>query len=104
LENYSILYTESSVTDIEAILDYLKQHSISAANKFIDNFNKKIKTLISFPRCGAIPKIEKLQQQGYRIMVLRYRYLLFYKLNEKDKVIIIERVLHGARDLEKILI
>lgn len=104
MENYSILYTESSVDDIEAIVDYLTQYSISATNKFIDDLNKKINTLKSFPRCGAIPKIEKIQQQGYRIMVLKYRYLLFYKLNEMEKVVIIERVLHGARDLEKILI
>lgn len=103
MEKFRILYTDSSVNDLEVIVDYLKQYSISAANKFIDDLNEKIKTLKSFPRCGAIPKIEKLQQQEYRIMVLRYRYLLFYKLNEKDKLIIIERVLHGARDLEKIL-
>lgn len=101
---YKILYSEPALKDIENVTEYLVQYSSKTAEKFIDHFDKKINFLKSFPEIGPLSQIPTLHEKGYRILILKYKYLLFYTVNEKDRSIMIERILYGARDLRKILL
>ena len=101
---YKIFYSEPALKDIENIIEYLAEYSSTTAEKFIDHFDKKINLLKSFPEIGPLSKMPKLQKKGYRILVLKYKYLLFYTVNKKDRSIMVERILYGARDLRKILL
>lgn len=101
---YKVLYSKPALNDIEGIIDYLIQYSSTAAEKFIDHLDHKINLLKPFPKIGATPRIENLKEKGYRIIVLKHKYLLFYTVAENEQVIMIERILHGARDLMEILI
>lgn len=101
---FKILYSEPALKDIENITEYLVEYSITTAEKFIDHFDKKINLLKSFPKIGSFSQIPDLRKKGYRILILRYKYLLFYTINDKEKSIMIERVLHGSRDMSKLLI
>ena len=101
---YKIFYSEPALKDIENITEYLVEYSITTAAKFIDHFDKKINLLKSFPKIGALSQIPNLQEKGYRILILKYEYLLFYIIDDNEQTIIVERMLHGARDLIEILI
>jgi len=47
-----------------------------------------------FPECSAIPKDERLQKQGYRMLIIG-NYLVFYVIEEG--VVEIRRIIHGSR-------
>ncbi|MCI0493520.1 type II toxin-antitoxin system RelE/ParE family toxin [candidate division KSB1 bacterium] len=96
---YKILYSEPAITDLENIIEYLVAYSGTSADKFIDDFDSKTNLLKSFPKIGSFPQIPNLKKKGYRILILKYKFLLFYTIDEKAQSIMVERILHGARDL-----
>ena len=101
---YKILYSEPALKDIVNITEYLVKYLNTTAEKFIDHFDEKVNLLKSFPKIGPLSQIPKLHEKGYRILILKYKYLLFYTINEKGRTIMIGRILYGTRDLRKILL
>lgn len=82
---------------------YLAQHSITAAEQFVDAVERACQELLEFPGMGAMARlraadvrnVRKLSVPGFANLIIFYR--------ERDDGIEVLRVLHGARDIESIL-
>jgi toxin ParE1/3/4 len=79
--------------DLESIQDVLADQYPERDSRFMVKLDKTIEQLRLFPEMGR--PFEALN--GYRV-VLVWDFTMFYRILEN--VITIERVLHGARDIE----
>jgi toxin ParE1/3/4 len=79
--------------DLEGIQDVLADQYPERDVRFMAKLDKTIEQLRIFPEMGR--PFERLD--GYRI-VLIWDFVMFYRI--LDDVVTIERVLHGARDIE----
>ena len=100
MRNYDIHYLPIAEGDLNEIVDYLSQHSISAANTFIDELEGLEERLSMFPESGALAKDRRLRSKGYRIAVIG-AYLLFYTLRNEN--VYVMRIIHGKRDYISII-
>jgi plasmid stabilization system protein ParE len=92
---YKIVYKAYAERDIWEIADYLSDHSMPAAEKFLREVKSRIEALAEMPL--MCPKITTNQE--YRKMVVG-RYVVAYIANEQTKEILIMRVVHGKRDYQ----
>ncbi len=98
---YEIFRTDKTEEQLADILAYLEK---TAGNKtvlnLIDQHEQAFAHLSRFPYLGVAPRRRTLAGRGYRMLVVG-RYLLFYKVDEARRRIIVYGVFHGAQDYEK---
>ncbi len=99
-DKYRIRYLPIAVDDLLSISDWIAADSPARAASFTDKFDKRIARLATHPFLGRIPKHDKLQASGYRVLVID-AYLVFYKV--RGPLVEIHRVLHGSRQLDDIV-
>ena len=99
-KDFIIEYLPIAQQDLEEIFLYIEKDNINAAASFIDEFDQKISPLAQFPYLGAIPKDDRLEKLGYRVLIMN-QYLVFYVV--KDFVIEIRRIPHGRRTYDFLL-
>ena len=93
-KKHKIKYLPIAQQDLIDIFDYIREDNPSAAKKFIDKINKSISKLETFPQLGVVPKDDRLELLGYRMLVID-NYLVFYVV--KGNIVEIRRVIHGSR-------
>lgn len=89
-----IRYLATAERDLDDIFDYIMKDNPAAASSLLDEIDRSVSHLSHNPELGAIPKDDRLERLGYRVLVIR-KYLVFYVV--KNESIQIRRVLHGAR-------
>ena len=99
-DKYVIRYLPIAVDDLLSISDWIAADSPARAASFTEKFDKRIGSLATHSFLGRIPKHEKLQAFGYRVLVIE-AYLVFYKI--RGNIVEIHRVIHGSRHLEDIV-
>ena len=74
-----------------------------AAERFLDGAERTFKRLSGMPRSGRAWRSTNPRLAGLRLAVIADfpNYLVFYR--PEDKGITVVRVLHGARDIERVL-
>ena len=95
MKKHDIRYLKIAEDDLNEIVDYLLEHSVNAANTFVDDLEKSEEHLSMFPEMGILSKDRKLRSKGYR-MVLVGDYLMFYILH--DDSVFVMRIIHGKRN------
>jgi len=100
MRNYDIRYLSIAEDDIHEIMDYLLEHSINAANAFIDRLVGLEERLSVFPESSALIRDKKLRIRGYRVAAIG-DYLLFYTLRNEN--VYVMRVIHGKRNYLSLL-
>jgi len=95
-----IRYLSTAERDLNDIFDYILADNPSAAAALLEEFDRLISNLATNPEIGVIPKNQRLERQGYRILIIR-KYLVFYVV--KEKYIQIRRIIHGARQYQFLL-
>jgi len=89
-----LAFSPAAVRDIEQIGDYIAKDSVSHAQKFVARIkaqcNKVANSPLSYPARNDLIS-------GVRMAALG-RYLIFFLVTDDE--VRIERVLHGARDLQ----
>ena len=87
---YKILRTDKAEEQLREIIFYIADDSgsIDIALKYLDKIEHAIMQLEDFPYIGSIPKYAILRKQGYRVLIVE-RHLVFYKVNEDEKLVII---------------
>jgi toxin ParE1/3/4 len=95
--------TPDARRDIVGIADYLLQHSIDAAVRFLDAVEETCRTLADNPELGGLCHFEGFDLGAVRVWQVRGfpNHLIFYRAEAYG--IDVLRVLHGARDTESIL-
>ena len=72
------------------------------ALKKLDDLEKNIYLLEDNPYLGTIPRYLVLKRQGYKVLILE-KDLIFYKINEDKKQIIIYAVVDQRQDYLNII-
>lgn len=88
------VFSRRAEADLEAIGDYIAEDNARRALSFVRNLRDRCRSIVQYPRAGPLrPALGK----GIRMVVFR-DYLIFYRYSRRS--VIIERILHGARDIE----
>ncbi|MGL5794748.1 MAG: type II toxin-antitoxin system RelE/ParE family toxin [Waterburya sp.] len=83
-----------AIKDLDAIFDYFSERNVAAGEKLLDEFQKKCRYLVQFPKIGRSYKEIRPYLRGLPLD----GYIIFYRL-DRD-IIEIMRVVKGNRDLE----
>ena len=93
-KKFKVEYLPIAQCDLFDILEYIMKDDPVAAEQFLDRVDETISKLASFPFLGTLPKDDRLELLGYRMLIID-RYLVFYVV--KDEIIEIRRIIHGSR-------
>jgi len=103
MNKYNIIISELAKFDIADLTYYIKnelQNPIAAIN-LAKEIRSEIRNLAINPHLALVQNM-CLAQLGLRKISVK-NYIIFYSIDEKGKVIYIERVLYGRRDWENLL-
>lgn len=97
---YSVRLLSIAEQDLADLMSYLAAENVRAAAELLDHIEARLQALQSHPFVGRVPHNAKLTALGYRVLIID-NYLVFYKV--KGNVVLVHRILHGARDLLRLL-
>ena len=83
-------------------LDTSSQYAPATTLKMMTSIEKAVASLSETPQSCPLVSDDLLFSMGYRKMVVK-KYIIFFTINEKDKIVDIERILHSRRDWFRIL-
>ena len=89
---------ETADNDIYQLTNYIKYKLLNpiVAEKLPDKILNQINILKQFPYLG---KIYNLSNPNIRFLI-HNKYLIFYEIQEKEKLIIIKTILHSKQNRE----
>jgi len=96
----AVRYLPAAERDLLSIHDWIATDSPSRALAFVEELDRRIGQLKTYPYLGRIPRYPNLQKFGYRVLVIE-AYLVFYIV--RGRIVKIHRVIHGSRYLEDIV-
>ncbi len=101
---YSIIRTDKAEEQLRDIIFYIAEDSgsVEVALGYLDKLEKNIMNLADFPYTGVKPRYSILRKQGYLVLNVE-RHLVFYKVDEKKKIVIIYSVMDGRREYQNLI-
>lgn len=100
-KTYRIRYSQEFANHLELILDDLEAKSPEAANKLRQNIKEKLDELKLFPKQWSLVESPVESLRKYRRVILIYDYLIFYVVEEADRVLQIIDIIHGRENIGK---
>ena len=97
---YKVRYLPVAQDDRISIFDHIAENSLNRALGFVERLNTTVGLLESNPLLGRIPRHEKLQEYGYRVLIVE-SYLVFYII--RGHTIEVHRVVHASRNLDHLI-
>lgn len=96
---YKVIRTDKADEQLRGIIFYIADDSgsVDIALDCLNKIEKSIRRLEDFPMSGSIPRYSILRKQGYRVLIVE-KYLVFYKVNETEKTVIIYAVVDGRQE------
>lgn len=100
---YSFVRTDVADSQIRSIILYVAEKfgKVVALEKS-EHLEKGILALADSPDIGMEPKYPVLKRQGYKVLVLE-KNLVFYKVNESQKEVVIYAVVDQRQDYLNII-
>ncbi len=104
MKMYRIMRTDKAEDQLRDLIYYMADESASmdVALKYLDKIESSIKRLEKFPNSGSIPRYSILRKQGFRVVIVE-KHLVFYKVNEERKTVIIYAIVDGRREYKKLI-
>lgn len=101
---YNILRTDKADEQLRDIIFYIADDSgsVDIALNYLEKIENSINNLSAFPYSGSIPRCATLKRQGYRVLIVE-QHLVFYKVDDANKVVIIYAVIDGRREYKNML-
>lgn len=100
---YSVIRTDIADAQIRSIILYIaEKFGNDVALEKLADLEKNILALGDNPDIGTEPKYLVLRRQGYRVLILE-KDLVFYKVNEYKKEVIIYAVMDQRQDYINII-
>ena len=101
---YKILRTDKTEDQLRDIIFYIADDAgnIDIALRYLEKIETAINRLQEFPNSGSIPRYSILKKQGYRVVIVE-KHLVFYKVNEEDKTVIIYAIVDGRREYKNLI-
>ena len=105
MSKYQILRTAKADEQISDIIHYVAADSGDpmVALACLDRMEQEIRRLEDFPFIGSVPRYAVLRHRGYRYLISD-RWLVFYKVNEKERLVIVYAVLDARQDYLNLVI
>lgn len=95
---YKVIRTDIADAGIRKIILYVAQNfGNTVALEKLDEIEKRILALGDDPYIGTEPRYLVLKRQGYKVLVLE-KDLVFYKIDEEDKNVVIYAVVDQRQD------
>lgn len=100
---YQLEFLSIAKKDMDDIICYISNHlkNVTASRKLRDLFIDSIDKIVEFPYGWPIYRQVPFLKNEYRSFRVKH-FLIFYTINEHDKVITIVRVLYQRIDVSKI--
>jgi plasmid stabilization system protein ParE len=101
---YSVDISEPAEEDLRDIVRYISSQ-LSApmtAIKMMEAFEEALSKLSELPHGYPVLRDDRLASMGYRRVDIK-NYTAFFTINEKDKVVDVERILYARRDWANLL-
>ncbi|RWK56000.1 type II toxin-antitoxin system RelE/ParE family toxin [Mesorhizobium sp.] len=92
----AVIFSPAAAQDIEEIGDFIHAENPAAAMRFVTAIRARCSRIVDAPH-GGVPR--PALWSGLRSVAYQ-RYVIFYTV--EGAAIRIERILHGARDIEAI--
>lgn len=100
---YSVIRTDMADSQIRSIILFIaEKFGNEVALEKLNDLGKNILALGDDPWLGIEPRYPVLRRQGYRVLILR-KDIVFYKVNESEKEVIIYAVADQRQDYLNIL-
>jgi toxin ParE1/3/4 len=90
-------FTRQAKDDLESIADYIHQQNPEAALRVRDSIIDSLRTLVLFPGIGRRQKVAGVR----KILTRRYRYLVYYTVDDSAEEIVILTIQHPARKRQR---
>ena len=99
MAKYRVDISEPAENDLRDIVRYIssKFQAPLTALRMMDAIEKAADGLSDMPQSNPSVVDERLSSIGYRKLIVK-NYIIFFTINEKDKVVDVERVLFARRD------
>ena len=100
---YHIIRTDTADEGLRKIILYVAANfGNKVALEKLDDIEASINKLANDPYIGIIPRYPLLKRQGYRVLILD-KDLVFYKIDEANKEVIIYAVVDQRQDYINII-
>ena len=100
---YKVIRTETADAHIRKIVLYVaEKFGSEVALKKLEELEQSILELGNHPSIGLEPRYLVLKRQGYKVLILEKK-LVFYKVNEDKKEVIIYAVVDRRQDYLNII-
>lgn len=102
--NYKLYITESFENDVSSVISYIshKLHNPAAAERLLKNAEENVYEIAENPFLYPLYHDEKIAEKGYHYAVVS-KYLIFYSIDESNKIIHVSRFLYGGQNVTGIL-
>ena len=104
MAKYRVDVSEPAENDLRDIVRYIASQlsaTISALH-MMELLEEAMVGLSDMPQRCPLVADERLSQMGYRKLIVK-NYVVFFSVDEKNKVVDVERILYGRRDWLRIL-
>ena len=92
-----LIYSDPALADIEGILHYIGQNNPAAAVRFGEGILDTCRMFETNPELGV-----RREDLAADLRLFTYRgYGIYYRIDQADQVVMIERVLHPALDVRR---
>ena len=104
MNQYEIRFSKLAKSDLRGIYRYLSGCLMTprAVSDYTNAVENEITGNLSFAPYYAFVDDARLSARGYRRMVVK-KYLVFFVIDEEKSVVKVRRIIHGARDWQRIL-
>jgi len=105
MANYNVTLTKPAESDLEDTYRYIYQQSLMPATalKTVENIKNEIRDNLSFTPYYPLVDNERIASMGLRKMVVK-KHLVFFVVDEEKKTVTVRRIIHGARNWERVLL
>lgn len=101
---YRIIRTDKADEQLREVIFYIADDSgnVDSALGYLEKLENAINRLADFPMSGNVPRYSILRRQGYRVLIAE-RHLVFYKIDETKKEVMIYAVVDGRREYKNLI-
>lgn len=103
MDKYTVVRTDTADSLIhKIILNIAEKFGADVALDKLEILEKQILSLADNPYMGTDPRYMILRRQGYKVLITE-KNLVFYKINEKQKVVTVYVVVDQRKDYLSII-
>ncbi len=102
---YKILSTDKYDDEVFEIVMYIATSSgdKNRALNYLGKIEQKTKILEDYPEAGSIPRNSTIRKQGFRILFVAEHHAIFYKIDDREKKVILYHIVDTRRDYETLV-